>query len=406
MNNFLLGFAGKNIWRHKGRSFFISFSVSLAVTISVWVMAFFDGMNYQIEQAVVNTNTGHFQIQEDSYAFNTEASSPLPWTKNLEQQLIKSHVRSYSPELVLDANIATPEGSAGLVALGVITPLHSQFLPLSDHLTQGTFVTDHDTDGVVIGEELAKDFKFNVGDELVLNYQDHEGELRSEILIIKGIYQYNANVFQRRFIYLSQRTWQQLYFGEFNGLKFNRIPLVYNSFEKALPYIDQLKSHFKIKSWKELNPEMGVVLDFHDGMVRLFFLIIGVTIMMTILTPVRMLWQERLPEFKMLHTLGLNFKDFWKIGLCEVCLMILVSALLSTLILGSVLGIQSFTGLDFSFLNQGYTIERSGIRLPRIIYPRLTFEQIYITVLMVIGVLGTSYLWSISRTLKKLKEQL
>src|SRR5690606_15064863 len=125
-----------------------------------------------------------------------------------------------------------------------------------------------------------------------------------------------------------------------------------------------------------------------------------------ILTPVRMLWQERLKEFKMLHTLGVNLKDFWLIGFSEVILMILLASLLSTVILGLVLGIQSYTGLDFSFLNQGYSIERGGIRLPRIIYPRITWEQIAITVTMVVGILGTSYVWSISRTLKKLKEQI
>lgn len=406
MTNFLFIFAGKNIWRHKGRSFFISFSVSLAVTVSIWVMSFFEGMNYQIEKAVVNTNTGHYQIQEDHYAFNTEANYPLAWTNETERIIKKSGALSYSPELVLDGNISTPEGSAGLVVLGVIPHLHSNFLPLSKHLSSGEFITKDDTDAIIIGKELSREFKFNVGDEFVLNFQDQNGELRSEILTIKGIYDFNANVFQKRFVYISQKTWQNLFFGEDRGYQFNRISLIFEDFEEASNEIRKLKETFKIKSWKELNPEMGVVLDFHDGMVRLFFLIIGVTIMMTILTPVRMLWQERLKEFRMLHILGLNLKDFWRIGYAELILMILLSTLLSIFILGTTLGIQSYTGLDFSFLSPGFAIERSGIRLPRIIYPRISANQIYITILMVIGILGSSYLWSISRTLKKLKGEL
>jgi len=406
VNNFLFAFAGKNIWRHKGRSFFISFSVSLAVTVSVWVMAFFDGMNFQIEKAVVNTNTGHYQIQEDTYAFNTDANKPLVWNNEIKSLVQNSKAISYSPELVLDANISTPEGSAPLLTIGIIPHLHQHFLPIASHIIDGSFLEENDDDFIIIGRELANDFKFNVGDELVLNYQDHLGELRSEILYIKGIYDFNANVFQKRFVYISQLTWQKLFFGEFTDFKFNRIPMIFNSFEKATPAIEKLKKHFKIKSWKDLNPEMGVVLDFHHGMVRLFFLIIAITIMMTILTPIRMLWQERLKEFRMLHTLGVSFKDFWIIGLCEIILMILISSLLSTFILGLILGIQSYTGLDFSFLNQGQIIERSGIRLPRIVYPRISPEQIYITVVMVIGILGSSYTWSISRTLKKLKAEI
>lgn len=402
MNLFLFIYAGKNIWRHKGRSFFIAFSVSLAVTLSVWVMAFFDGMNYQIEQAVVNTNLGDYQIQEPHYSFNTDSGHPLEWNESLENKIKKTGASAYSPELLLDANISAPEGSASLSVIGIISDLHRNFLPIADSISAGEFIENIDTDSVVIGEALAQEFKYHVGDEFVLNYQDINGELRSEILKIKGIYQFNANVFQKRFVYISQRTWQNLYFGSEDGFKFNRIAIRLNSHEQDLK---KDFPEFKIKHWKDLNPEMAVVLDFHDGMVRLFFLIIAVTIMMTILTPVRMLWQERLKEFRMLHILGVNFNNFWSIGLSEVVLMILLSSILSTTFLTIVLGIQSQTGLDFTFINQGYIIERAGIRLPRIVYPRLAAEQILITVTMVILILGSSYSWSISRTLKKLKEE-
>lgn len=74
----------------------------------------------------------------------------------------------------------------------------------------------------------------------------------------------------------------------------------------------------EVKTWKNLNPEMAVVLEFHDGMIRFFFLIIAITITMTILTPVQMLWQERLKELKMLNILGVSDSKFWKIGIFEV----------------------------------------------------------------------------------------
>lgn len=365
-------------------------------------MAFFDGMNYQIEQAVVNTNLGDYQIQETHYSFNTDSGHPLEWNESLEKKIKKAGASAYSPELILDANISAPEGSASLSVIGIISDLHRNFLPIADSLSAGEFIENIDTDSVVIGEALAQEFKYHVGDEFVLNYQDINGELRSEILKIKGIYQFNANVFQKRYVYISQRTWQNLYFDSEDGFKFNRIAIRLNSQEQNLK---KKFPEFKIKHWKDLNPEMAVVLDFHDGMVRLFFLIIAVTIMMTILTPVRMLWQERLKEFRMLHILGVNFNNFWSIGISEVVLMILLSSVLSTTFLTIVLGIQSQTGLDFNFINQGYIIERAGIRLPRIVYPRLAAEQILITVTMVILILGSSYSWSISRTLKKLKEE-
>src|SRR5690606_29034580 len=100
----------------------------------------------------------------------------------------------------------------------------------------------------------------------------------------------------------------------------------------------------RFKSWKDLNPEMSVVLEFHDGMIKFFFLIIGVTILMTILTPVRMLWQERYKELKMMSVLGISKNKFWKIGLFEVVQMIIFSSLFSTALLVFIIGIQSHTG--------------------------------------------------------------
>lgn len=402
-NSYLFRFAWKSIRRNAGRSFFIGFSVSLAVFIAVWVVAFFDGLNYQIEKAVVNTNTGYFQIQEKAYARSTDSSQPLVFDKKI-QSLLADPVQSYSPEVMIDGNISTPEGATGLVVIGVHPPLHKQFLPIYKKTKVGNFLETEDDSTVVIGNELATLFKFNVGDQLILNYQDQKGELRSEILNIKGIYRYNGKGYEKRFVYINQRTWQKLFLNEVNDqLLFNRITIMTEDLEAAPILQDRLQgTNLELKTWKNLNPEMAVVLDFHDGMINFFFLIIGITITMTILTPVQMLWQERLKELRMLNIIGVSNSKFWKIGLFEVIQMIISSAIFSSLILVIIIGIQSQTGIDFRFLNDGVSIERAGIKLPGVIYPHLTMNQILMTFIFVMIVLSISYIWSIYRTLKKL----
>jgi hypothetical protein len=150
---------------------------------------------------------------------------------------------------------------------------------------------------------------------------------------------------------------------------------------------------------------MAVVLEFHDGMIKFFFIIIGLTITMTILTPVRMLWQERFKELKMMSVIGVSLSKFWKIGIFEIFLMICLSSAFSTLFLSIIIGSQSHTGVDFRALNDGVAIERAGIKLPGIIYPKLTADQLVITFIFVIFVLSTSYLYSIHRTLRKLETE-
>jgi putative ABC transport system permease protein len=402
-NSYLFKYAWKSIRRNSGRSFFIGLSVSLAVFIAVWVVAFFDGFNHQIEKAVVNTNTGYFQIQEPTYAKSTDASAPLEFGQY--SHLMTPPVKSFSPELVLDGNISTPEGATGLTVIGIHPPYHKNFLPLHKRFDSGSFVEAEDDSAVNIGAELAKIFKFNIGDQIVLNYQDVNGELRSELLRIKGIYKYNSRGFEKRFVYINQKTWQKLFLNENkNTILFNRIPLMVDRLEEGKVISQRIvKPGLEMKSWKNLNPEMAVVLEFHDGMIKFFFIIIAITITMTILTPVQMMWQERLREIRMLNVLGVTRGKFWKIGIFEVFQMILVSGFFSSLLLTIIIGIQAHTGIDFRFINDGISIERAGIKLPGIIYPKLTAEQIIITFAFIIIVLSISYIWSIYRTLKKLE---
>lgn len=404
-NRYLFKFAWKSIRRHTGRSFFIGFSVSLAVVIAVWVVAFFDGMNAQIEKAVVNTNTGFFQVQEPLYSSTTDSSQPLPYTDELREKIDRAPVTAASPELVLDGNISTPEGAAGLVVIGIVPEIHQKLLPLSRKIKDGSFLDSTDDSGVVIGKELADLFKFSTGDQMVLNYQDQKGELRSEILNIRGIFKFNSKGFEKRFVYVNQRTWQNLFLNEDSGkILFNRITILTPGLETEPILRDRIKDQkLELRTWKQLNPEMAVVLEFHDGMIRFFFLIIGITITMTILTPVRMLWQERFKELKMMSIIGVSVSKFWKIGIYEVILMIGLSGIFSSGLLISIIGYQSYKGIDFRSLNEGVAIERAGIKLPGIIYPKLTPEQIVITFVFVVFVLSFSYLWSIYSTLKRLE---
>lgn len=407
-NRYLFKFAWKSIRRNAGRSFFIGFSVSLAVMIAVWTIAVFDGINSQIERAVVDTNTGFFQIQDPLYAQSTDSSEPREWTPGLASSILKSPVTSASPELVLDGNISTPEGQEGLTVIGIEPALHSQFMPISSKIVKGNFIDSSEQGGIVIGQELANAFKFNIEDQLVINFQDAKGELRSEILTIKGIYQFGSKGFERKFVYVNQPTWQNLFFNGYAGkILFNRIAINTPGLKHETQLRDLIKdSEFKLKSWKQLNPEMAVVLDFHDGMVRFFFLIIAITVTMTILTPVRMLWQERYKELKMMAILGVSANKFWKIGFYEVLLMIGLSAFFSSILLVTIIGTQSYTGVDFRDLGEGVSIERAGIALPNVVYPLLTANQLMITFLFVIFVLGISYLWSIWRTLQKLEAEI
>jgi ABC-type lipoprotein release transport system permease subunit len=398
-NFYLFKLAKKNIGRNMGRSFFIGFSVALSVVMAVWILAFFDGMNHQIEEAVVRGNIGYWQLQEKAFADTTDPLSPHTWTET-EAQAIKF---PYSPELILDGYLSGPDGSAALQVVGVDYQKHDQAFHLSRNLLAGTWPTQ-DQRGIVIGGATAERFQYSVGDQLVLNFQDSKGELRSELLPVLAIYRHNGAVFERRFAYVSSDIVEEYLFGATDPRQLiHRVVVMSPDLlqgEKSMHKAHKLTG-LELRSWKGVNPEMGVVIDFHHGLMGFFFVIIFITVAVTIITPVSMLWQERKGEIRMMSVIGIPRKKIWRMGMFEALLMTVLAASGASLILVGLIIFYQYNGLDFKELSQGQILERGGIVLPQVIYPRLMLKQIFITYGFVIAIIFTSYSVAIRRVIRK-----
>ena len=212
-NRYLFKLAIKNIRRNAGRSFFIGLSVALSVGIAIWILAFFDGMNHQIEVAVVKGNIGHYQLQEKNFASTSDPLHPIIFDEQFAQTVIAPQIIAYSPELVLDGYLSAPEGSAALQVVGIDFKLHAHAMKIDQAVVKGKWPEQHER-GIVIGQDVADKFLYQVGDQLVINFQDAKSELRSELLTILAIYRANSRIFERRFAYVSGDIVEEFLFGQ------------------------------------------------------------------------------------------------------------------------------------------------------------------------------------------------
>ncbi len=402
-NSYLFKLAKKNVNRNRGRSFFIGLSVSLSVVMAVWILAFFDGLNHQIEKAVVVGNVGYWQLQEANYADTTDPLSPRAWDASFEKALQDKAILAYSPELILDGYLSGPDGSAALQVVGVDFALHQKTLDVGSHMSSGTWPQGNER-GIVIGFETAERFQYAVGDQLVMNFQDAKGELRSELLPVLGVYHHNGRTFERRFAYVSGDVVEEYLFGMADPRRMlHRVVVMAKDLPSSRSALEAAAQTTKteLRSWKQINPEMGVVLDFHEGLIRFFFLIIAITVTVTILTPVSMLWQERLGEIRMMSIIGVPRKKIWRLGMFEAGIMTLLAATAASLILIVIITINAKTGIHFRDLSQGQVLERAGIQLPKVIYPLLLPKQLFVTYGFVVFIIFLSYGLAIRNVIRK-----
>lgn len=388
--SFLSALAAKYIWRRKGRSLFILTSISAALIVSLLLLSLFSGMFAQITTAVTATNTGVFQLQEknfaDSYAVNTPRLLS-PEMKKLD---------AYSAELILEANLLQPEGSASLKVLGIDPPKHQTVMELGQNLVAGDFFSQSQQ-GIIIGSELAQKFKFKLGDDFLFNFQDQEGNLVSEMLPITGIYDFNSKEFSKTHAYIHYQKWQEIFFSkEVKGQYFHRIVL------NTLP---SFPASWKLRllSWREINPEMAVVIDFNQGLLRLFMVIIAFTVGLSIFNPIRMLLEERLSEFRMMSIIGVSSSNLTLLALIEAVLMMLISLVFSLVVYFILMMVLTRSGVDLSALGDGAPIERAGIEIPQIIYPLMEVKFILLSLVFVTVTIGLSYALSFRAIVKKIR---
>ena len=410
MTNFsyLFSFALKNITRQKLRSFFIGLSVAISVTMAIWIMSIFDGMNKQIIGSIVECNIGHFQIQEKNWGSAGDPTKPLPLQSDLRQKLLRlPGVEGVSEELILEGFVNSTHGAQAVKLLGVVPDQMDQVVQIHQNIVEGTPLLP-DSPGALIGAALKDKFHLRVGDQLVFNYQDVAGNLRNELIPIIGIYNTNASSFQKSTIYmnrlmvgklLSESTDKPL-----EGI--HRFVIVAPKIKDKSFFISILPDTTLIKAWSEINPEMGGVVQFHDGLVNFFLLIVGICICLTILTPISMLWQERVKEFEMMHTIGIDHFRLKLIGFSEALIMFLYSLTLALILIILIIGTQTKTGLNFgSLYSEVGSVERAGIILPRVVYPILTIGQFVVTIGFVFITVFISYGLAIRSALKQIRFQ-
>lgn len=408
---FLIKFAFKNILRNKTRSFLIGFSVAISVTLAVWVMSIFDGMNKQMVDAVIQCNVGNFQIQEENFSSKNDPNTPLPDSQVFYENLRNTKgILGVSRELVLEGFINAPEGSQSVNLLGVTPSEIDSVIPLKKNIISGKFLDEIDTDEnqaqILIGESLRKKLNFHLGDKIVFNYQDVGGNLRSELMPIAGIYKLNGKPFEKSTIYVHSQRVRRLMATE-GQPALTGIHRYIISSERNMDgeILDKIKpAHTILKSWKDINPEMGIVMEFNTGLVDFFLIIVGLCISVTILTPISMVWQERVKELETMHIIGLTRSRLWKLGLFEATIMSFCSMIVAIILIAIMLYLENRSGVDLSHMRHNTEeVERAGIILPQVIFPIITLKQIIVSIGFVMGAVFLSYILAIKNAIKQIR---
>lgn len=362
----------RNIWRNKVRSGV----VILAVALGVWGLLFLLGFTRGIVRDYVKSNielqTSHFQIHHPEFKKDYEAKFVIPNSNDLRDSLKKDdYTQSFAQRTVAGGMLNTSRGARGMRIFGIEPAEETKVTNMNEHIIEGSFFEDARRNQILISDDLAEKLKLSLRKKVVLTFQDAGGEIVSAAFRISGIFDTKNTPLDMSRVFVKKSDLNKLM-----GLEqdqFHEIAVRGGEID----VIDQETKRWRrsfpnllVENYKDLSPE----LELFNSQLRINLIIMTIIFMLAlifgIINTMLMAVLERIKEFGMLLSIGMNK--------AKVFLMVMLETIMLSMVgvpAGVLLGIVSIAyfkeyGLDLS--NFSKAMQNYGIN--EVVRPYLTLE--------------------------------
>ncbi|OPX55817.1 putative ABC transport system permease protein [Oceanospirillum multiglobuliferum] len=213
MNKFK--FAGLNLLRNQRRAL-LSVSIIAIAVLALMTSGGYGLYTYHSLEESTSRDIGHIMVTQPQY-FEQEPDLPLgngltQYEQIRQLWLADSRVKAVQPRIELSGLISNGENSSIFMGLGVLPnefSLKGPFLTLE----QGHSLplqSSPDVSPIMLGKDLARSLKLNIGDLVTLLSTTTEGALNALDFQVQGIYSTGIPELDKRQIYISLADAQSL----------------------------------------------------------------------------------------------------------------------------------------------------------------------------------------------------
>ena len=392
----MLTLAIRGLSRNYGRTLITLAVISVGVMSAVLLSAFARGISNGIAENAIRTLTGHIQIHAQGYLDDPTAELSFDELPSEVKSKIKAvGVEKIASRIRVPAVVSSERESAGVVIVGIDPNEESGVSFIEDGVKEGRNLNGLDDDGVVVGRDLLRVLKTEIGKRIVLITQDKDNKIVDRGFRIVGIFESELKSTEKGYVFMSRlgaQRWLNLI-----G-KNSEVILKIASAKDARRYAKRIQAivpELDVKPWQAVEPLVTALTKVHDGFLVVWFLIVITAIAFGVVNAQLMSIFERTREFGVLMALGL--KPIQLVILIGLEAMVILS-------LGTMLG-NLMGGLGYAYLNQG--LDLSGfasasehLGFTRVVYPYFNISDWILcnTLLLGIGIIGSMYpAWLASR---------
>jgi ABC-type lipoprotein release transport system permease subunit len=383
----------RNLWRNPRGTLLTALALGLGLTLLLISLGLLDGSHEQMVGNGVRFGTGHVVIQAQGYQDTGSAELLLPARvvstaeEFLHTETLKHLVRGVSPRLLASGLLSSADNASGVSMMGVIPKEERAVSLIPQRIVEGTYLSDDQQLGVVIGTELARQLAVKIGGKVVLMTQavqppDTEatdangGDMQSALLRVTGIFRTGIQAIDAHVIQVPLPEAQALL-----GVpgRVTQIAILLEREGDSLTVAQGLRKEFtgvpvEILPWRESMPTLAQLFLLDDAfnyvMNGVVLAMVGLGILNTILMRVI----ERRYEFGLCSALGLQPVQLGVMIIGESLALTTIS-----LALGLVLGLSAqhyfaTAGLDLRWFF--HSSLPTALVFDPIIYSRLSLTRI------------------------------
>ena len=366
--------AWRNLWRNRTRTAITGTAIALTLAIQLMNYGIADSMYAKLIRSATRASGGNVLVHKKGYWDARTTDLVVSDYQSLKQQLgAVPGVKSMLTRVTLTGLLSSPRSNTGVELLGINTAEEAAVKDWSKYVVEpGTWVDSKAVKSpIVLGKQVAKDLKLELGDRVVMTATDPKGEITRAAFNLVGVLDTGSKAMDSSAAFTSLEAAQRA--GNF-GEAVTTIALLLDDDEARLSVkkavvsaIGKRASELEVLTWDEAMPELVSFIKMDREMNEKFGIFLFLVVAFGIANTILMAVLERVREVGLLSALGMTPARIGRLILTE---SLLLASVFTAVGIGLGYGIHRLiaaNGINYGEMSGQSDMELSGVLLEDLI---------------------------------------
>lgn len=378
----LFSISWRNIWRHPARSGVLIAAIVAGIWAGITISGLTNGIIEQRFNNLIQDDLTHLQVHHPEFLAERESPMILSQADSILSFLESdSLVASAAPRTIVDGMIQSSVTTSGVQVRGIDPGLERQTTTFHENLTSGEYLNSDLRNPLLMGERLAEKLNAEIGERVVLTFQDVNQELVTASFTLSGLFKTASGPFDESTTFARSDDLSELLAGQ---PVTHEIVVMLQDKAKSTEMANTINHQFEdaeAETWYELSPELRYITDFGGTMTFYVMVVIMLALAFGILNTMLMAIFERMRELGMLMAIGMSKSRIFFMIMIESVILTLSGAAAGIVLAWISITLLHKNGLDLSAVG-GDSMAEFGY--DSVIYPTVQSGDYIATILLVI----------------------